>query len=329
MDKGKLIFFGLIGVVSFVIILYALSLGGDDNNSSNDFDVPDLVKSEGKDHYKSRLEKANKNKRPASDDFTGDVEFKTYTDSTLIDSIGESVNDVSVENSKVQEVDTRKVASSSRPSSNKSYSSNNSKTSQIQNKPKPVSSVKPAEPKKKFRGGFGISKNKDDSEDDNKQISNGVENKSSNSFIPLIIEDDITIKDGTNIAFIILEDFYLNGTEYKKNSIAFGKANRGNNFFDVQIYQIKNTDGNLYSLADANLFVFDEKYSRGLQYEGDFNEGIKEGGKDAAVSTSTGKLGVAESGARIIDRVVRNVARDREPSIGLLKGYRIYIKNVE
>ena len=54
----------------------------------------------------------------------------------------------------------------------------------------------------------------------------------------------------------------VDGSVFKKNAILYGKALESGNVFDINIYQIMNTDGNVSSVT--GLIVFDEKYSRGL-----------------------------------------------------------------
>jgi hypothetical protein len=90
-----------------------------------------------------------------------------------------------------------------------------------------------------------------------------------------MLEEDTKIKNQSSVVFFLLEDCTIDGSVFKKNSILYGKASEHGGVFDINIYQIMNTDGNIYSVN--GLLVFDEKYSRGLAYEGNLNESVREG----------------------------------------------------
>jgi len=94
-------------------------------------------------------------------------------------------------------------------------------------------------------------------------------------FIPAMLEEDTKIKNQSSVVFFLLEDCTIDGSVFKKNSILYGKASEHGGVFDINIYQIMNTDGNISPVT--GLLVFDEKYSRGLAYEGSLNESVREG----------------------------------------------------
>jgi hypothetical protein len=172
------------------------------------------------------------------------------------------------------------------------------------------------------KGGFGFVKSEASSNETN--YSNAL---NESKFFLVMLEESIEIKNNTSVVFILLEDVVLDNITFSKNSYAFGKATNNNAFFDIRIEKIQNTDGRIYGVSDYSLFVFDEKYSRGFQYEGKLNESVKEGALEGAGTVQTGRIGIAQTGTQIADRIISKVTRKTEPSINLEKGYRIYIKN--
>jgi len=82
MKKEKLIFFGSIGVVILIMVIYGVSVFSKKTTSSAaaDFTVPDLVeKDKTKEEYNNRLKKANAYQEPeAKQDLSKTANFKTY-----------------------------------------------------------------------------------------------------------------------------------------------------------------------------------------------------------------------------------------------------------
>src|SRR5665647_3799738 len=82
MNKEKLFFFGAIGVVVLIMVIYGVSVYSKKTTSSAavDFTVPDLVeKDKTKEEYNNRLKKANTYQEPQEkQDLSKTVNFKTY-----------------------------------------------------------------------------------------------------------------------------------------------------------------------------------------------------------------------------------------------------------
>jgi hypothetical protein len=82
MKKEKLIFFGSIGVVILIMVIYGVSVFSKKTTSSAaaDFTVPLLVeKDKTKEEYNNRLKKANSYQEPQEkQDLSKTVNFKTY-----------------------------------------------------------------------------------------------------------------------------------------------------------------------------------------------------------------------------------------------------------
>ena len=84
MNKEKLIFFGAIGVIILIMVIYGVSVYSKKDTSSGsaavDFTVPDLVEKDlAKEEYNNRLKKANAYQAPEEkQDLSKTANFKTY-----------------------------------------------------------------------------------------------------------------------------------------------------------------------------------------------------------------------------------------------------------
>jgi Conjugative transposon, TraM len=309
MKKEKLIFFGSIGVVILIMVIYGLSVYSKKTTSSAavDFTVPLLVeKDKTKEEYNNRLKKANAYQAPQEkQDLSGTVNFKTYQ--------SEPKNAKEKKDNNVSQV-TKQARQGQEP---------------IQAKEDVKTETKSESPQKKEEdtGGFGIvvsdrsGSNKKNSS--NSQVKNG-------GFIPAMLEEDTRIKNQSSVVFFLLEDCTIDGSVFKKNSILYGKASEHGSVFDINIYQILNTDGNISPVT--GLLVFDEKYSRGLAYEGSLNESVREGmGQTTSEASSSLSSGIASGtgvgiAANAVDNTIKAMTRKKEASINLYKGYRVFIK---
>jgi hypothetical protein len=308
MKKEKLIFFGSIGVVILIMFIYGLSVYSKKTNSSAaaDFTVPDLVeKDKSKEEYNNRLKKANSYQAPQEkQDLSKTVNFKTYQ---------------------------------TEPKNAKEKKDNNDSqvTTQVRQRQEPIQAnedvkteTKSESPQKKEEdtGGFGIvvsDRSGSKKNSSNSQTKNG-------GFIPAMLEEDTKIKNQSSVVFFLLEDCTIDGSVFKKNSILYGKASEHGGVFDINIYQILNTDGNISPVT--GLLVFDEKYSRGLAYEGSLNESVREGmGQTTSEASSSLSSGIASGtgvgiAANAVDNTIKAMTRKKEASINLYKGYRVFIK---
>ena len=308
MKKEKLIFFGSIGVVILIMVIYGLSVYSKKGNSSvaADFTVPVLVeKDKTKEEYNNRLKKANSYQAPQEkQDLSGTVNFKTYQSDPK--NVGEKKD-----NNDSQA--TKQVRQRQEP---------------IQAKEDVKTETKSESPQKKEEdtGGFGIvvsDRSGSKKNSSNSQTKNG-------GFIPAMLEEDTKIKNQSSVVFFLLEDCTIDGSVFKKNSILYGKASEHRNVFDINIYQIMNTDGNITPVT--GLLVFDENYSRGLAYEGSLNESVREGmGQTTNEASSSLSSGIAAGtgvgiAANAVDNTIKAMTRKKEASINLYKGYRVFIK---
>lgn len=323
MDKGKVIFLGIIGFIVILMVIYVISVFGPEKSSKQkDFHVPNIVKDESRLHYESRLQKANAGRNEDKGiDLSRSMEFQVYeSDSNQL----VNTDFIALEVEKpVENIQPRTTQTNPKSSKTQAYPSPTPNAQVSQTKDVSVDLVAPDAPaKQQQRSGFGVVQSPN--QNTSPQTPASLEDK----FLQILLEESVVIKDNSNVVFILLEDISINNITFKKNSFAFGRAKSMHHFFDIQIYQIKNTDGKLYNVSDHNLYVFDEKYSRGFPFEGKLNEAVKDGTLEGVGSTSTTTLGAVETGARVADRIINRATRKTEPSVSLIKGYRVYLKIV-
>lgn len=302
-----MIFFGAIALVVIVMVIYGVSVYSKKGTSSAavDFTVPDLVeKDKTKEEYNNRLKKANAYQEPeAKQDLSKTANFKTYQ-------------------SEPKKVIEKKVNNESEP-----VKSVRQKQEPVKVKEEVLAETKSETPavKNEDSGGFGIVVSE---RSGNRKNSMGSQARNG-GFTAAMLEEDTRIKNQSSVVFFLLEDLTVDGTLFKKNAILYGKAIENNNVFDIKIYQVMNTDGNV--LTVNGLIVYDEKYSRGLPYEGNLNESVKEGMSQTTNETSSSissKIGTTGVGiaANAVDNTIKAMTRKKEATINLYKGYKVFIK---
>jgi hypothetical protein len=190
---------------------------------------------------------------------------------------------------------------------------------------KVVVSEKPAEVK---RGGLGVVRANSGSDYSKPKDSNNS-SVSSKRFFPVLLDESITIKNNSSVVFLLLEDLNLGELLIKKNSYLFGKAKNTGVVFDIQIEEIKNTDGKLIGVREKNIYIFDEKYSKGFAHEGKLNEAVNESagevGSDAVGGIRTNDYTTGQA-LRTLDNTVGKLTKKKETTISLSKGYKVFIK---
>lgn len=333
MDKEKIIVYSVLIIVVLAMIIYTISVfNRSDDKKTNEFYVPDIVKSEDKTEYESRLAKANVNRNPKPKENSGNMEFKIYeSDSTEADAFDSTIDEIrSMNEDPVQAKEAPKQTASPKPKPKTQTQTQHTPSLPVQQaqSTQPAQEHQPqqqAQQPEKPRGGFGIVKSGSQSEAQQPTSQNEI---GESRFFSIMLEESIVIKNNTSVVFILLENVSIGGMTFNKNSYAFGKAKNSSSFFDIRIEQIQNTDGRIYNVTDKGLFVFDEKYSRGFPFEGKLNEAVKDGTLEGAgsIQTGTGTTGLVQTGAQVADRVISKVTRKSEPTVSLEKGYRVYIK---
>ena len=157
---------------------------------------------------------------------------------------------------------------------------------------------------------------------------NGVGSKKiSTGYFNAVLEQDCTVEHNGNVIFILSKDATIEGISHKKGSVLYGRAMQKNEGFDIIVYQIKSTDGNMYS---SNLVVFDENYNRGIRSQGALNQAARRNTEEAV----TGTMDV-RTNRNLVDAAVTAVSRtaaqsrNRDISVSLMKGYKVYLQENE
>ncbi len=187
------------------------------------------------------------------------------------------------------------------------------------------------------RSGFGILVSENQNTGSNINQENGeTEQGKIEGFIPAVLEETVEIKTGASVVFIVRQEFWHQGQKINRNALLFGKAQDVGRVFEIVIEQIKNTNGQI--LAANNLRVFDERYSQGLPHAGALNQAIREGTNQGTgeasrdLTRTPGSTGtVTGTALNVFDRTVNSMTRQRqrENSVSLHKGYRVYIKQID
>ena len=143
-------------------------------------------------------------------------------------------------------------------------------------------------------------------------------------YLDAVLEEDATIEHGGNVIFILSKTATIAGMTHKPGSILYGRATLAGDMFDILVYQIKSTDGKMYTCA---LSTYDENYNPGIRTGGEVNKAVRENANDAAieqmdVSTPNNILNSAVKAAI----KTANQAKTRKVTVSLRKGYKVHLK---
>ena len=213
MNKEKLIFFGAIGVVVLIMVIYGVSVYSKKDTSSGsaaaDFTVPDLVeKDKTKEEYNNRLKKANAYQEPeAKQDLSKTANFKTYQS----------------EPRKVVEIRVQYRRPGNKAGNTETRAHKSKRRNTGRNK-KRISTEE-----KEDTGGFGIIVSE---RSVRKKIPSGSQAKNG-GFTAAMLEEDTKIKNQSSVVFFLLEDLAIDGKVFKKNAILYGKAIENTGMFSI------------------------------------------------------------------------------------------------
>ncbi|MBK7625589.1 MAG: hypothetical protein IPJ16_00050 [Bacteroidales bacterium] len=203
MNKEKLIFFGAIGVVILIMVIYGVSVYSKKDPSAGsaaaDFTVPDLVEKDlAKEEYNNRLKKANSYQEPeVKQDLSKTADFKTYQ--------SEPRKDVEMKSNTEDQV-RMPVPQKQEP---------------IKVKEKILAETRSVAPQKKEEdtGGFGIIVSERSS---GKKSAHGSQAKN-DGFTAAMLEEDTKIKNQSSVVFFLLEDLSIDGKVLRKTPSFMGK----------------------------------------------------------------------------------------------------------
>lgn len=145
-------------------------------------------------------------------------------------------------------------------------------------------------------------------------------------FIPVVLEQDVRIKNGSVVVFILKNDMELTGGIVKKNSYVYCKATMMSDRCYLDVTKIKGTDGRIFS--PKKIAIYDEKYTKGLEYDGKVDNAAKEAASEQTNETSTdinsGNI-VLDNGVDLLKKTIRKSAKT-ERTVTVSEGYRVFIK---
>lgn len=148
----------------------------------------------------------------------------------------------------------------------------------------------------------------------------------SENFIPISLEEDVTIRHGSTVVFIAKSDFIMNSVKILKNAYVYCKASYAEGRFYLSAFQVRQPDGNVFQPNGYS--VYDDRFSKGFEVEGKVNKAVKEATQESArdnnISTYTPNTGV-NAGINLIKKAVQKTGTV-EPIIQLYGGYNVYLK---
>ena len=186
MNKEKLIFFGAIGVIILLMVIYGVSVYSKKDTSAGsaaaDFTVPDLVEKDlVKEEYNNRLKKANAYKEPeAKPDLSKTANFKTYQSEPRTVVEKESSTEDQVTKPVILKQETIKAKE--------------------EIKAEIIS--EPPQKKEEDPGGFGITVSERSS---GKKSTSGSQANNGSGFTAAMLEEDTKIKNQSSVVFFLLE----------------------------------------------------------------------------------------------------------------------------
>lgn len=148
-------------------------------------------------------------------------------------------------------------------------------------------------------------------------------------FIPVVLEQDVRIKNGSVVVFILKNDMELAGGIVKKNSYVYCKATMMSDRCYLDVTKIKGIDGRIFS--PKKIAIYDEKYTKGLEYDGKVDNAAKEAASEQTNETSTdissGSI-ILDNSVDLLKKTIRKSAKT-ERTVTISEGYRVFIKKEE
>lgn len=323
MKKDKLIFFGIVGGVFVLLIIYIFfAFSGKKGNTSleTDFKAPEIEQK--KQSYKSRIDALTEGKYNKDED--KDLNPLRYD--FLKDNKEDTLDQQKQQQENATDENEQKKAPSKMSNTNNSIKhkpSHNSSRERIKpQSERPIS----AEPGSQSSGGFGIYTS-------NKKRTETTSSKDvAGKYFKAYLEETTRITDGKSLVFILSEEAYIDGRTFNKNSLLFAKAYARTGYFDLVIENIRGTDGMTYS--PTSLYAFNEYYSRGISHEGNINQAVKDGTSETVFDETSNITGTRiERGTDIalkaLDNTVKSLKKGQVASVDLYEGYVVYIKKID
>ncbi len=153
------------------------------------------------------------------------------------------------------------------------------------------------------------------------------ENVTTDDFIQVVLDETVSIKDGTIVVFVCKEDFMYKGKSIEKNSYIYCRANLSLDKCNMESIKAKKTNGEIVALS--KFYIYDEKFEKGIPLDYGINESTREA-LDETVNEEnqdiyTGNV-LVDGSIKMLDKTISKVSRKKEKSLTLEQGYKIYLK---
>lgn len=322
MERGKVIFLGVIGLVIVLTVIYVISLnsGGSNNQVASDFSVPEIVdKEKTKDEYLSRLKNANTyQEEEVEEDLSEKMKFQTYQADSLKRIKTQKQTKSSYTASETRQYQTETKTRTTRTTA---------RVEETKTKEPETTIVQVSEP---VSNNMSVLVNQESSTPSKQNVTIKEEvstvPNAEEDFIPIVLEEDSKIKEGSTVVFIAKSDFYIENQKISKNSYIYCNTSNGNERFILRATKILTYEGKTF--RPTNYFVYDEKYTMGLQVEGTVNTAVKEAtgetARDNNIDSYSGNMGI-DASISLLKKTISKAGKS-EPTINLYKGYKVYLK---
>lgn len=145
-----------------------------------------------------------------------------------------------------------------------------------------------------------------------------------NKFFEAFLIQNTTMKNKSQVTFILNEDVTLNGIRFKKMSRIFGVCSFSTNTVNIRTTTIQNTDGKKYPLS---LDAYNENYQKGIYVSG-IEEVLNEGStetQDELIDemNPNSAISVVNTGIKGAAKTIKKATK-REQQIQMNEGYKMY-----
>jgi len=183
-----------------------------------------------------------------------------------------------------------------------------------------------AEEENKYYSSMGIVNSGTSSRKETEKNETVKENKTTDDFIPVVLDETTVIKTGTMVVFVNKQDFEYNGKVIERNSYIYCKA-RLTDVCELEAVRAKKTNGEIVQLQKFK--IYDERFSYGLPLDDKINESAKEAAGDVAQEENpglyTGNL-MIDASANLLKKATNKAINKRERNVILEQGYKVYLK---
>jgi len=314
MERDKAIFFGVVGAVLILLIVYiSLSFGKDKSKDQKEesFETPDLDIENKKYDYNSRIAAlTNDRYEDVQRENTLRYNFIEEKEETPEEEIKEEPEEKPVITEKKKPTSKRKTTSVKRTPT----TSNNTKTLPRQKESEKDNTVSVS-----YSFSSGSS---DQATDENTKAVNN------HKMIWAQLNDKISVKHGSYQVFLLEKGSNIGGRYFPGNSKLYTMAVTEAQYIDIQVYRIK--DINTGEEFSVSMYAINEDRGRGIKYQGKAN---KEGDKarnnliSETMRSVSRRYDVDEVGEAIGEGVEDISSRDKI-EVPLAKGYRlIFVEN--